>query len=39
MFNIADGTHRFAFKKHALGDRGSGEFDAGFYSALDCLLF
>jgi hypothetical protein len=28
MFNVANARHRFAFKKHALGDRGSGEFDA-----------
>ena len=28
MFNIADGRHRFAFKKHALGNRGSDKFNA-----------
>ncbi len=28
MFNITDGRYRFAFKTHAFGDRGSGEFDA-----------
>ena len=28
MFNITDRRPRFAFKKHALGHRSSGEFDA-----------